>query len=151
MPKAKRQYDAFEAVFTRRFTRGLFFSGSYVYSRLWGNYAGIAASDESTSPSTGLVSAGSQGTSGVAREGGNANRYWDLAPILFNSHGEIFYGRLPTDRPHSVKLYGSKELNYKGQPTTLGLFWLRTERHAAEHAGPARHQTRRDQTAAVRV
>jgi outer membrane receptor protein involved in Fe transport len=124
MPKAKRRYDAMELSLTRRFSRGFFFSGSYVMSRLYGNYAGIAASDEITSPSTGLVSAGSQGTSGVSREGGNANRYWDLAPIYFDSHGEIFYGRLPTDRPHSFKLYGSKEFSYGANATTIGLFWL---------------------------
>ena len=52
MPKPKRQYDAIELGVTRRFANRWFFSGNYTYSRLYGNYAGIASSDERTPTTT---------------------------------------------------------------------------------------------------
>jgi hypothetical protein len=43
----------------------------------------------------------------VARPGGNANRDYDTDEIMFDSQGRFLYGRLETDRPHVIKLYGS--------------------------------------------
>lgn len=125
VPKAKRTYDALEVSLTRRFSNGFFASANYVLSRLYGNYAGLANSDELTSPSTGLSSAGGQGTQGVARQGGNVNRSWDLDEILFDSRGNLdIQGRLATDRPHVVKLYGSKDVKWSNsQVTDLGAFF----------------------------
>lgn len=125
MPKPKRTYDAMELSLTKRFSNGFFYSGNYTFSRLYGNYAGIASSDEITSPSTGLVSRGAQGTSAPARQGGNANRAWDLDEILFDSHGNVdVRGRLATDRPHVFKLYGSKDVKWaESQVTDFGLFF----------------------------
>jgi hypothetical protein len=125
MPKPVRKYDAMELSITRRFSKGMFGSFSYVYSRLYGNYAGIANSDEITSPATGNASATAQQLGGsIARPGGNANRSWDLDEVLFDSHGNVdIKGRLATDRPHVFKLYGNKEFNWRSNHTTdIGLF-----------------------------
>ncbi len=124
MPTTLRKYDAMELVYTKRFAKGFSGQASYVLSRLYGNYAGIANSDEITSPATGLVSNGAQGSSAIARQGGNANRSWDLDEILFDSHGTLdVKGRLATDRPNVFKLYGNKELNWGSMHTTnFGLF-----------------------------
>ena len=125
VPKAKRTYDALEVSLTKRFSSGFFASANYVLSRLYGNYAGLANSDELTSPSTGLVSAGGQGTQAIGRQGGNVNRSWDLDEILFDARGNLdIQGRLATDRPHVLKLYGSKDLKWSNsQVTDLGLFF----------------------------
>ncbi len=122
MPKPIRTYDAMELSLTRRFSKNLFGSASYVYSRLYGNYAGLASSDEITSPSTGLSSATAQQQGGsIARQGGSANRAWDLDEILFDSRGNLdVVGRLATDRPHVVKLYGAYDFKFG---TEVGAFF----------------------------
>jgi hypothetical protein len=45
MPKAKRNYDAMELSVTRRFSTGWLANVSYVYSRLYGNYAGLQSTE----------------------------------------------------------------------------------------------------------
>ncbi len=117
MPKPKRQYDALELTFNRRFSSNWFAGGSYTYSRLYGNYAGLASSDEITTPTTGTSSGQAQQQTGdVARQGGNANRSWDLDEIMWDSRGNLgVEGRLATDRPHVVKLYGSYALPFGTQ------------------------------------
>ena len=57
----------------------------------------------------GRVSVGSQEAFGQrTRPGTNASRAWDLDEMMFDSHGNLGVdGRLPTDRPHVVKVYGS--------------------------------------------
>jgi hypothetical protein len=114
-----------EVSLTKRFSNGFFASANYTLSRLYGNYAGLANSDELTSPSTGLVSSGGQGTQAIARQGGNVNRSWDLDEILFDAQGNLdVTGRLATDRPHVVKLYGSKDFRWTGSNVTdLGVFF----------------------------
>ncbi len=116
-PKVKRTYDALELTINRRFSRNYFIGGSYTYSRLYGNYPGIASSDEIRTPTTGTSSAAAQQQGGeVFREGGNANRAWDLDEYLFDSHGNLdVVGRLPTDRPHVVKIYGAWEAPFGTQ------------------------------------
>jgi hypothetical protein len=113
-PKPKRVYDAVELSLTRRFSKNFFGSASYVWSRLYGNYSGISASEEIRTPTTGTAASSAQQQGGsVARQGGNANRAWDLDELLFDSKGKLdVLGRLPTDRPHVVKLYGSYTFNF---------------------------------------
>jgi hypothetical protein len=126
MPKAKRQYDAMELQMTRRFSRSWFGQISYVYSRLYGNYAGIQSSDEIRPPSLGGVFGPSQSAFGVlARPGGNVNRYWDLDEAMWDAQGNLgLLGRLPTDRPHVLKLYGSYEKNWgTTHATNIGGFF----------------------------
>jgi hypothetical protein len=126
MPKPKRVYDAMELTFNRRFSGSAFVSFSYVLSRLYGNYAGLANSDEISTPTTGVSSATAQQQGGsVARPGSNATRGWDLAEYMFDSRGNLnVEGRLATDRPHVFKLYGSKTVNWNGlNATDVGLFF----------------------------
>ena len=52
-PKPKRQYDALEVSLQKRFSSNWFASAGYVYSRLYGNYAGLSNSDEISTPTTG--------------------------------------------------------------------------------------------------
>jgi hypothetical protein len=88
---AVRDYDAVEVGIDKRFTNKYYFSASYVWSRLFGNYAGLASSDENgrTSP--------------------NVNRNFDLPFIGFSGQGRPDNGRLPTDRPHAFKINGAYE------------------------------------------
>ncbi len=60
MPKAKRQYDAVELGISRRFANNWFGSANLTISRLYGNYAGLASSDEIRTPTTGVSSATAQ-------------------------------------------------------------------------------------------
>jgi hypothetical protein len=90
-PKAKREYQALELMFDRRYADNWGLSASYTYGRLYGNYSGLASSDENgrTSP--------------------NVERYFDHIENTFDRNGNLVYGRLGTDRPHQFKaqfLYG---------------------------------------------
>jgi len=84
-PKAKRQYDGVEFTMERRFASNWGVSGSYTYSRLYGNYSGLASSDENgrTSP--------------------NVNRFFDAIQNSYDLNGRAVFGRLGTDRPHQFK------------------------------------------------
>lgn len=121
-PRPKRQYDALELGYSRRLSAGWFFSANYTLSRLYGNYAGLASSDEVTTPTTGgSVAVPQQQAGSISRPGGNVNRAWDLDELLWDSRGNLnVLGRLATDRPHVVKLYGSYDLPFG---TQVGAFF----------------------------
>src|SRR5215469_10666690 len=110
MPKPQRQYDALEITFSRRFAQRWFFNANYTLSRLYGNYPGLANSDEISTPTTGISSATTQQQSGsIARPGSNINSAYDSDTLLWDSPGHLnVVGNLPTDRPNVFKLYGSK-------------------------------------------
>jgi hypothetical protein len=116
-PKAMRKYDAVELSINRRFSKNWFLGGSYVLSRLSGNYAGTVSTDEVAVG--GRVSVVAQQQSGqTTRPGSNVTRSWDLDELLFDSHGNFIEGKLATDRPHVFKLYG----NYRfGFGTNVGV------------------------------
>ena len=122
IPRPKRLYDALEVGYNRRFANNWFVSANYTLSRLYGNYAGLASSDEITTPTTGVTSATAQQQAGsIARPGGNVNRAWDLDELLYDSHGNLdVVGRLATDRPHVVKLYGAYQFPFG---TQVGAFF----------------------------
>jgi hypothetical protein len=101
VPKAVRDYDAVEVRVTGRRTK-FFYSASYTWSRLWGNWAGLANSDEN------------------GRSDPNVSRAFDLSPGNFDAKGNNVYGLLATDRPHTLKLFGSYNLDWWGT-TTVGL------------------------------
>jgi outer membrane receptor protein involved in Fe transport len=84
-PKAKRDYTGVELTFQRRFSNNWGLFASYTYSKLYGNYSGLASSDEDgrTSP--------------------NVNRYFDHIEDTFDRNGDRVEGRLATDRPHVFK------------------------------------------------
>jgi hypothetical protein len=120
-PRPKRQYDALQLEWTRRFSKNYFFSANYTLSRLYGNYAGLASSDEIRTPTTGSSSAtAQQQAGGIFRQGGNVNRAWDIDEIIWDSRGNNdVVGRLATDRPHAVKLYGAYDFPFG---TQIGAF-----------------------------
>jgi len=121
-PKPKRQYDALEVTLERRFSKNWFASANYTLSRLYGNYSGLANSDEIQTPTTGITSKTAQQQEGsIARQGSNSHIGWDIDEILWDSHGNLdVLGRLPTDRPHVVKLYGAYQFNFG---TQIGAFF----------------------------
>jgi carboxypeptidase family protein/TonB-dependent receptor-like protein len=85
MPKAKRQYDSVEFALEKRLRDNWFLRGSYLWSRLHGNYPGLSQTDENgrTSP--------------------NVGRLYDYPLMMFMDGGGPVYGLLPTDRPHQLK------------------------------------------------
>ena len=122
MPMPKRQYDALELTLNRRFGNNWFAGASYTLSRLYGNYSGLANSDEISTPTTGVSSATAQQSGGsIARPGSNAHIGWDSDIMMWDANGNLDpRGRLATDRPHVVKLYGSYVMPFG---TTIGGFF----------------------------
>lgn len=100
-PKARRDYDGLEFRLDKRFAKSYQFAASYTWSRSYGNYSGLASSDENgrTSP--------------------NVNRYFDLPWISYTQNGKIAEGRLGTDRPHTFKFFGGYTLKSLLGNTTL--------------------------------
>jgi outer membrane receptor protein involved in Fe transport len=84
-PKPKREYDGVEFRFTKRLANNWSAILNYRLSRLYGNYSGLASSDEN------------------GRVAPNVNRYFDLTYNSFDQDGNPVEGRLPTDRPHEFK------------------------------------------------
>jgi hypothetical protein len=97
--KAERRYDAFELTLEKRLSNNYYFNANYTLSRLYGNYSGLASSDEAGRTSPGV------------------NRFFDLPFIGFTAQGEPDNGRLPTDRPHVFNLYGAYILDWFGSKT----------------------------------
>jgi hypothetical protein len=106
--KPQRRYDALEVRLDKRFEGKYTYNLSYTYSRLWGNYSGLASSDEAGRTSPGV------------------NRFFDLPHIGFTAAGVPDNGRLPTDRPHSFKAMASYDFDWfgktKGGTTLFSLF-----------------------------
>ena len=85
LPKAKRDYDSVEFALEKRLINNWYLRGSYLWSRLEGNYPGLSQTDENgrTSP--------------------NVGRLYDYPMMMFRDGGTPAEGRLPTDRPHQLK------------------------------------------------
>jgi hypothetical protein len=102
---------------SRRFSNRWFASANYTISRLYGNYTGLADADEILTPTTGVSGGTTQQSAGsIARVGSNSHSGWDTDSILFDSRGNVGVdGRLPTDRPNVLKLYGSYQAPFGTQ------------------------------------
>jgi hypothetical protein len=100
-PKAIRKYDAVEFRLDQRFAKNYQYALSYTWARQWGNYSGLASSDENgrTSP--------------------NVNRYFDLPWIGIDESGKLSEGLLATDRPHTFKFFGAYLLKSRVGGTTF--------------------------------
>jgi hypothetical protein len=112
--KAKRVYDAVETRVQKRFGR-FSLDSSYTWSRLFGNYAGSASSDEA------------QRGGGVGRNSPAVSRYFDLPFIGYTLDGTPDDGLLPTDRTHFVKFAGNYSFDWFGSKTNttdFNLFYL---------------------------
>jgi hypothetical protein len=102
-PKPKRNYDGLELRLNKRFSNNWSGQLSYLYSRLYGNYSGLASADEN------------------GRVSPNVNRYYDNTVMSYGSDGKAVYGLLPTDRPHTFKASGAYEFKWG---TTVGANWF---------------------------
>jgi hypothetical protein len=96
-----RNYDGIELRLTKRLSNNWSAFAGYTWSRLFGNYGGLASSDENgrTSP--------------------NVDRYFDGMYLLFDDNGVPVEGLLPTDRPHYFK--GQFTYDFKWG-TNVGVF-----------------------------
>lgn len=91
-PPAKRVYDGLEFRLRKRLANHWSLNTSYTYSRIYGNYSGLASSDEN------------------GRTDPSVERFFDGLYMSFDENGHPVYGRLGTDRPHYFKLQGTYEL-----------------------------------------
>lgn len=96
----QRQYDAGEVRVVKRFATTSYLDANYTYSRLYGNYAGLASSDE------------------AGRTSPNVNRNFDLPFIGFSALGQPDNGRLATDRPHVLKVSGAYTYDWSSTNAT---------------------------------
>jgi hypothetical protein len=102
-PKATRDYDGVEVRLRKRLANRWSTEIDYTYSRLWGNYGGLASSDENgrTSP--------------------NVNRYFDNLYMSFDDNNQAVFGLLPTDRPHVLKVQATYDLPWG---TSVGAYGI---------------------------
>ena len=94
--KPQRRYDAVEVQLDKRLSNNFYFNANYTWSRLYGNYSGLASSDEAGRTSPGV------------------NRFFDLPFIGFTAAGEKDNGLLATDRPHVFNAYGAYIFDWMG-------------------------------------
>ncbi len=88
-PKAKRDYNAVNIAIDKRFSNNWLGGISYTWSRLVGNYNGLASGDE------------------VGRINPNVERYFDNWYVSQTLELKPSTGVLPGDRTHYFKAYGS--------------------------------------------
>jgi hypothetical protein len=101
--RPERRYDGLEFVVEKRLSKNFYFNANYTYSRLYGNYTGLASSDEAH-----LV---------TGRLAPGVSRAFDLPFIGFTAEGKPDNGRLPTDRPHVFNIYGAYIFDWVGSKT----------------------------------
>jgi hypothetical protein len=92
IPKAKRLYYALNLSLDKRFSNNWMGGISYTWSRLTGNYSGLASGDE------------------YGRTDPNVERYFDLWYLAFDKKMNKIDGVMPGDRTHYFKVYGSYTL-----------------------------------------
>jgi len=95
----KRVYNAVEVTVERRLAKNYYFNMNYTWSRLFGNYSGLASSDENGRTSPGV------------------NRFFDLPFIGFTALGQKDDGLLATDRTHVFNMYGAYIFDWMGSKT----------------------------------
>jgi hypothetical protein len=104
--KPVRDFDAIELTVKKRLSSRWAASAVYQWSRLWGNYPGLASSDEAGS--------------GSARLSPNVNRLYDGPWMMYNTQGSQVLGPLNTDRPHYLKLQATYDFPWG---TGVGANW----------------------------
>jgi hypothetical protein len=101
LPRPVRDYDAIELSLRRRWANDWFLTASYTWSRLRGNFPGLASSDEG------------------GRAAPNVLRVYDGWFNLFGEDGRAVEGPLPTDRPHQLEISAAWRAPWG---TTAGIF-----------------------------
>jgi hypothetical protein len=113
----QREYNAVEFSFTKRFSRNYFFSANYTWSRLFGNYSGLANSD--------YFDGGSLSGNVADRSDPGVNRFYDWSLAGYSAQGGSDAGVLATDRTHVFKAYGGYAFDWfgsKANETMLSFF-----------------------------
>ena len=101
-PRAARKYTALELTLERFGSRRFNFLASYIFSRSWGNYTGLFATD-------------------VRIDGGNAGPQFDWVDQYVNGNAT---GMLPNDRTHVLKFFGTYKFDI-GLSAGAFLTWQR--------------------------
>jgi hypothetical protein len=109
----RRDYDAVELSVKKRLSKRWSGSAVYTWSRLYGNFPGLASSDEVSTTRTSM-------NFGKARLSPNVNRMYDGPWMMYDSRGNPVYGNLNTDRPHYLKLQGTYDMPWG---TGVGVNW----------------------------
>jgi len=94
IPKAKREYWGVNVSLDKRFSDNWMGGISYTWSRLTGNYSGLASGDE------------------YGRTDPNVERYFDLWYLAFDKDLNKIDGVMPGDRTHQFKAYGSYTFDF---------------------------------------
>lgn len=113
IPKAHRTYKAMQFELDSRYVRNFSLNLNYTFSRLRGNYSGLAGPDE-VSTATGL-----------GRTSPNVLRDFDEPWVGFTASGQEAIGLLPLDRTHVFKASGTYTFdwwNNKTNSTDLSFF-----------------------------
>lgn len=100
----KHDYDAIEVTLDKRFSNNWQMNASYRWSRLFGNYEGFYREDNGQSD-PGITSLYDFPTNDPTYTAIGGAQFGYLGDIRFL--GALGEGRLPLDRPHSVKVFGS--------------------------------------------
>ena len=95
-PKAKRDYIGVNISLEKRFSDNWQGGVNYTWSRVTGNYSGLASTDEV-----------GYDVAGEARLGTNVQLYYDDWFLMYDGQGKNLDGPLPQDRTHSFKAYGT--------------------------------------------
>ncbi|MBO0720174.1 MAG: TonB-dependent receptor, partial [Blastocatellia bacterium] len=88
----QRLYKALEITLNKRLSNHYFFNATYTLGSLYGNYSGLASSDEVSN--------------GMGRLSPGVNRFFDYAVNGYTATGTPDNGDLATDRRHAFKAYG---------------------------------------------
>jgi hypothetical protein len=104
-PKPRRDYDSVELRVRKRLAQNWSLNASYTWSRLYGNYSGLASSDEG------------------GRTDPNVSRYFDAPYMSWTAQAgtpdeRVNDGPLYTDRPHVAKVQATYDFTWG---TSLGL------------------------------
>ncbi len=113
----ERIYDAFETRLDRRMANNFSYTLSYTYSKLQGNYSGLASSDEPSLSSANAAS-GSDAAAFTGRTSPGVNRFFDLPHLGFTAAGVPDNGVLATDRPHVFNAFGQYMVNWGDRQST---------------------------------
>jgi hypothetical protein len=87
--KATREYMGLNISLEKRFSHNWQGGFNYTLSRVYGNYSGLASSDE------------------AGRLGPSVEQDYDRWFMGYDGHGNVLNGALPQDRTHYFKAYGS--------------------------------------------
>ena len=100
-PKARRNYHSVNVSLDKRFSNNWMGGVNYTWSLLWGNFSGLASSDE------------------FGRTDPNVERFFDSWILHRDQNLNETTGKLPTDRPHQLKIYGAYTFDFG---LTVGLY-----------------------------